>query len=118
MGTGRAEGCRMVPGRQRRRHSDVGSGDGRELRRPDAAGTKSQPGRRVDARADLHSPASAVPGMTAPELATRLAPTLAPDPRRVIVKLFVPGEDAALVRTRASALVERIASLSEEETDR
>jgi predicted GH43/DUF377 family glycosyl hydrolase len=65
-----------------------------------------------------HSEAVSELGMTAPELATRLAPTLAPDPRRVIVKLFVPGEDAALARTRASALVERIASLSEEETDR
>jgi predicted GH43/DUF377 family glycosyl hydrolase len=46
-----------------------------------------------------------------PELAVRLDTTLTPDPRRVIVKLFVPGEDAALVRTRAAALIERIAQL-------
>lgn len=54
--------------------------------------------------------------MTMPELATRLKVTLDPDPRRVIVKLFVPGEDAALIRTRALGLVERIARLDEEET--
>jgi predicted GH43/DUF377 family glycosyl hydrolase len=54
--------------------------------------------------------------MSRPDLATRLDLTLAPDPRRVIVKLFVPGEDAALVRTRASALVERIAHLDDHET--
>jgi predicted GH43/DUF377 family glycosyl hydrolase len=51
-------------------------------------------------------------------LASRLDLTLAPDPRRVIVKLFVPGEDAALVRTRASALIERIADLDDDETSR
>ncbi|TDC83572.1 glycosylase [Micromonospora sp. KC606] len=44
--------------------------------------------------------------------------TLTPDPRRVIVKLFVPGEDAALVRTRARALVDRVAQLGDEETGR
>ncbi|MEV4241834.1 glycoside hydrolase family 130 protein [Streptosporangium canum] len=54
--------------------------------------------------------------MTAPDLATRLGLTLTPDPRRVIVKLFVPGEDSALVRTRASALIDRIAGLDEHET--
>ncbi len=51
-----------------------------------------------------------------PELAVRLSTTIPPDPRRVIIKLFVPGEDAAVVRTRASGLVERIAALGEEET--
>ncbi|MEJ3744978.1 glycoside hydrolase family 130 protein [Actinomycetes bacterium KLBMP 9797] len=51
-----------------------------------------------------------------PDLAVRLDASLTPDPRRVIVKLFVPGEDAALVRTRASALIERIAQLGEDET--
>jgi predicted GH43/DUF377 family glycosyl hydrolase len=50
-----------------------------------------------------------------PDLAVRLDATLTPDPRRVIVKLFVPGEDAALVRTRAAALIERIAQLGEDE---
>ncbi|MBE1491515.1 glycoside hydrolase family 130 protein [Plantactinospora soyae] len=53
--------------------------------------------------------------MTGTDLATRLDLALAPDPRRVIVKLFVPGEDAALVRTRASAIIERIASLDADE---
>ncbi|HEX2357179.1 MAG TPA: glycoside hydrolase family 130 protein [Micromonosporaceae bacterium] len=52
----------------------------------------------------------------APALATRLHTTLTPDPRRVIVKLFVPGEDAALVRTRAGAIIRRIAALDDDET--
>lgn len=56
--------------------------------------------------------------MTGPDLATRLAQTLVPDPRRVIVKLFVPGEDDAVVRTRAAALIDRIAHLDAEETGR
>lgn len=43
---------------------------------------------------------------------------LTPDPRRVILKLFVPGEDAAVVRTRARALIDRVAHLDEEETGR
>ncbi|GGO04205.1 glycoside hydrolase family 130 protein [Micromonospora parathelypteridis] len=51
-------------------------------------------------------------------LAVRQDVTLAPDPRRVIVKLFVPGEDAAVVRTRARALIDRVAQLDEEETGR
>ncbi|WP_406045747.1 glycosylase [Micromonospora sp. NBC_00898] len=51
-------------------------------------------------------------------LAVRQDLTLAPDPRRVIVKLFVPGEDAALVRTRAQALIDRVAHLDDEETGR
>jgi predicted GH43/DUF377 family glycosyl hydrolase len=54
--------------------------------------------------------------MTERDLATRLRATLAPDPRRVIVKLFVPGEDAALVRSRASAIIERVAHLDDGET--
>ncbi|MEU7798409.1 glycoside hydrolase family 130 protein [Micromonospora arborensis] len=51
-------------------------------------------------------------------LAVRQEVTLTPDPRRVIVKLFVPGEDAAVVRTRARALIDRVAQLDEEETGR
>lgn len=54
--------------------------------------------------------------MTLPELAIRVTTTIAPDPRRVIIKLFVPGEDAALVRTRASGLVKRITALGEQES--
>src|SRR4051794_15370104 len=48
---------------------------------------------------------------------TRQHHTLTPDPRRVIVKLFVPGEDAAVVRTRAHALIDRIADLPGDEAD-
>jgi predicted GH43/DUF377 family glycosyl hydrolase len=51
-----------------------------------------------------------------PDLAVRLDASLNPDPGRVIVKLFVPGEDAALVRTRASAIIERVAQLDDDET--
>lgn len=50
-------------------------------------------------------------------LSTRHEFVLHPDPRRVIVKLFVPGEDAALVRTRAHALIDRIAGLGETEAE-
>jgi predicted GH43/DUF377 family glycosyl hydrolase len=56
--------------------------------------------------------------VSTPDLCTRLDVTLTPDPRRVIVKLFVPGEDAALVRSRASAIVGRIANLDDNETGR
>jgi len=49
-------------------------------------------------------------------LAVRLDAGLAPDPGRVIIKLFVPGEDAALVRTRASAIIERVERLDDGET--
>ncbi|MEU7943601.1 glycoside hydrolase family 130 protein [Micromonospora taraxaci] len=51
-------------------------------------------------------------------LAVRQDVTLTPDPRRVIIKLFVPGEDAAVVRTRARALIDRVAHLDDEETGR
>ncbi|MEU7906547.1 glycosylase [Actinoplanes sp. NPDC049118] len=51
-------------------------------------------------------------------LAERQSLTLTPDPGRVIVKLFVPGEDAAVVRTRAHALIDRIADLPGDEVER
>jgi predicted GH43/DUF377 family glycosyl hydrolase len=53
-----------------------------------------------------------------PTLATRQGRTLTPDPRRVIVKLFVPGEDSAVVRTRAHALIDRIADLPADDAER
>ena len=56
--------------------------------------------------------------MSGTVLATRNGLQLAPDPRRVIVKLFMPGEDAVLVHRRTHALVERIAGLGDEEADR
>ncbi|BCL17704.1 glycoside hydrolase family 130 protein [Micromonospora sagamiensis] len=51
-------------------------------------------------------------------LAVRHDLTLSPDPRRVIVKLFVPGEDDAVAHSRAQALVDRVAHLDEEGTGR
>ncbi len=50
------------------------------------------------------------------QLATRLDLTMAPDDQRVVIKLFVPGEDAQLVQNRASGLIERILELDEDET--
>ncbi|GLY94379.1 glycosidase [Actinoplanes sp. NBRC 103695] len=49
------------------------------------------------------------------DLATRLDLTMAPDDRRVVIKLFVPGEDAQLVQNRASGLIERILQLDEDQ---
>ncbi|MFC4591399.1 glycoside hydrolase family 130 protein [Sphaerisporangium corydalis] len=54
--------------------------------------------------------------MTTRDLADRLDVTLAPDPRRVIIKLFVPGEDAAVARTRAAGLIDRITLMDPHET--
>ncbi|WP_426513161.1 glycosylase [Dactylosporangium sp. McL0621] len=55
--------------------------------------------------------------MNGPALVTRSDLALTPDPRRVIVKLFMPGEDAVLVDRRTHALVDRIADLSDEQAD-
>ncbi|MEV4278380.1 glycoside hydrolase family 130 protein [Actinoplanes xinjiangensis] len=38
---------------------------------------------------------------------------MAPDGRRVVIKLFVPGEDAHAIHNRASSLIERILQLDE-----
>jgi predicted GH43/DUF377 family glycosyl hydrolase len=56
--------------------------------------------------------------MNSAELATRLDLTMEPDDRRVVIKLFVPGEDAQLVHNRASGLIERILQLDEGEIAR
>ncbi|HEY7272917.1 MAG TPA: glycoside hydrolase family 130 protein [Actinoplanes sp.] len=56
--------------------------------------------------------------MNSTELMTRLDLTMAPDDRRVVIKLFVPGEDAQLVQNRASRLIERILQLDEDEIGR
>ncbi len=56
---------------------------------------------------------SGLSSLDTPDLATRLDLVLAPDPRRVIIKLFVPGEDAIAGQSRASVLIERIAALDE-----
>ncbi|MFC4064567.1 glycoside hydrolase family 130 protein [Actinoplanes subglobosus] len=44
---------------------------------------------------------------------TRHNITMAPDGRRVVIKLFVPGEDAHAIHNRASSLIERILQLDE-----
>ncbi|MCA2217731.1 glycoside hydrolase family 130 protein [Wangella sp. NEAU-J3] len=55
------------------------------------------------------------PELRTDDLATRHELVMAPDPRRVVIKLFVPGEDAQLVQNRASGLIERILRLTEDE---
>lgn len=52
------------------------------------------------------------------QLAHRVDLTMAPDDRRVIIKLFVPGEDAQLAQSRASSLIERITRLPDHEITR
>jgi predicted GH43/DUF377 family glycosyl hydrolase len=52
------------------------------------------------------------------DLITRFDLTMAPNARRVVIKLFVPGEDAQLVQNRASRLIERILQLDEDEITR
>ncbi|MCW2505009.1 MAG: putative glycoside hydrolase [Actinomycetia bacterium] len=54
--------------------------------------------------------------MTRPDMVRRLPDGIAPDPYRVVVKLFVPGEDDAMVRSRAAALTARIEHLDEDAT--
>jgi predicted GH43/DUF377 family glycosyl hydrolase len=49
---------------------------------------------------------------------TRHDVTMAPDDRRVVIKLFVPGEDAQLAQNRTSGLIERILQLDEDEIAR
>jgi predicted GH43/DUF377 family glycosyl hydrolase len=51
-------------------------------------------------------------------LITRHDIVMEPDDRRVVIKLFVPGEDAQLVQNRASGLIERILQLDEDEIAR
>ncbi|WP_203819856.1 glycoside hydrolase family 130 protein [Paractinoplanes ferrugineus] len=49
---------------------------------------------------------------------TRHEIVMQPDGRRVVIKLFVPGEDDQTVQNRASRLIERILQLDEAETSR
>jgi predicted GH43/DUF377 family glycosyl hydrolase len=53
--------------------------------------------------------------MNSHTLITRHDIVMQPDGRRVVIKLFVPGEDAQLVQNRASSLIERILQLDEED---
>jgi predicted GH43/DUF377 family glycosyl hydrolase len=56
--------------------------------------------------------------MNSQTLVTRHDVVMEPDDRRVVIKLFVPGEDAQVVQNRASSLIERILQLDEDETVR
>jgi predicted GH43/DUF377 family glycosyl hydrolase len=56
--------------------------------------------------------------MNSQTLITRHDIVMQPDARRVVIKLFVPGEDAQVVQNRASSLIERILQLDEDETAR
>jgi predicted GH43/DUF377 family glycosyl hydrolase len=56
--------------------------------------------------------------MNTQSLITRHDIVMEPDDRRVVIKLFVPGEDAQLVQNRASSLIERILQLDEDDTAR
>jgi len=49
------------------------------------------------------------------ELAVRSAHRLCPDPRRVITRLFVPGEETPEGRSRAKAVIARVLALTEAE---
>ena len=49
---------------------------------------------------------------------TRYDLVMRPDDRRVVIKLFVPGEDAQLAQNRASSLIERILRLDDAESAR
>jgi predicted GH43/DUF377 family glycosyl hydrolase len=56
--------------------------------------------------------------MNSSKLVTRHDITMEPDDRRVVIKLFVPGEDAQLAQNRTSILIERILQLDDEEIAR
>jgi predicted GH43/DUF377 family glycosyl hydrolase len=53
--------------------------------------------------------------MTPSALALRHKLVMEPDDHRVVIKLFVPGEDAQVGQNRASSLIERILQLDEPE---
>jgi predicted GH43/DUF377 family glycosyl hydrolase len=52
--------------------------------------------------------------ITGSDLVTRHGTEFAPDPSRVITKLFVPGEETPETRSRAAALIERVLDLPED----
>jgi predicted GH43/DUF377 family glycosyl hydrolase len=56
--------------------------------------------------------------MNPADLTARHDLVMEPDDRRVVIKLFVPGEDAQLAQNRASGLIERILQLDEDEIGR
>ena len=56
--------------------------------------------------------------MNSSALTQRHELVMAPDDKRVVIKLFVPGEDSQVVHNRASSLIERILQLEEAEITR
>src|SRR5205807_6724787 len=115
-------GPRLVPGSQRRRCAVGGPGDGGLRRRPARRRRECQSGCRIDSRPALHLPARTTAtgyrasqecGVIAgtPGLVTRHGTVDAPDPGRVITKLFVPGEETPETRSRAAALIGRVLAL-------
>jgi predicted GH43/DUF377 family glycosyl hydrolase len=56
--------------------------------------------------------------MNSQTFVTRHDIVMQPDGRRVVIKLFVPGEDAQISQNRASGLIDRILQLDETETAR
>jgi predicted GH43/DUF377 family glycosyl hydrolase len=51
-------------------------------------------------------------------LARRVEAQLAPDPARVVAKLFLPGEELPLGRSRTGAVIARVLALPEDEVER
>jgi len=51
-------------------------------------------------------------------IAHRIAAGLRPDPARVVARLFLPGEELGSARSRASQVVGRVMSLTEDEVER
>ncbi len=51
-------------------------------------------------------------------IAHRIAAGLCPDPARVVARLFLPGEELGSARSRASQVVGRVMSLTEDEVER
>ncbi|HZP49611.1 glycoside hydrolase family 130 protein [Actinocrinis sp.] len=54
-----------------------------------------------------------LPDTRADRLVVRSSLRIGPDPRRVIIKLFVPGEDAPPYGSRAAAVINRVMSMDE-----
>ena len=51
-------------------------------------------------------------------LARRVEAQLAPDPARVVAKLFLPGEELPLGHSRTGAVIARVLALPEDEVER
>jgi predicted GH43/DUF377 family glycosyl hydrolase len=56
--------------------------------------------------------------MNTTDLIRDLKQTLVADPTRIILKLFIPGEDEVVARTRTAAVIDRIAHLDGEHVSR